>query len=882
MEGLGPRVVSQQLGDRSLLVDQKLRERTVAASLMDQAFLVQYFADNDPRSKVWPPRFADQFLSRKACRDMVRQHEKRHGFFYDVYVRARLDLELMETFPTHVVHGVYLRRQKLSMSSPLAVDRSEDPTQLYLQSSLERAQTNPEAREALDSNGDVITRPKFVHGVAAVPSGEDYGFSPDTGLMDKFFIGDATAFEADASVWLTLVNNMTGYASTIVRSRTPSPTRGYSGKGTWLMESLNRDHNIMWGIEVNRFPLHYVTLSVDGSAKYFSELQRAVAARPTLLHDRPELCGTWEERWKAESSGCSWETGKPLVAADGLALGIMPESTRKVDAGLCRLMRACDKAAATGKAPQPNAMHLPTCGSDGTVQMDGKWIHGTARCLFDDLVERLQTQEPSGSECPAAKLIQQISDGRVTRSDIELVVSSFDEDLSWLKPWANIRTVYHKGPLQATEALRKRGALHDAVAGDLLVEGGRCGARAPKSAIRLLPNVGRESHTYLYHITSRYETLAKRTVFVQDREPSCGFFFANGDLGNHLIRNTSLFDYLDPLNGDTFMPLTVRMDSNLSMSSMRSSFADVGEEGRVSRPVPVVPTGREPLDNWLPWETNEFQEWIYNTTRKTVLKSSGELPPRMVSFREFYQRVFEMQPPAVIHFAQGGQFAASASAIRRTPKHKYQYVLDMIEAGHEEFVYYCEAGWYAFMHGPTHPMHQLDESSTALKGPNMPFLSHLPEKKLLETFEDENIDDARQKRLLGTNTNPSWIGHIAIEHIDHTAPWVKAYFAHLQELEADESANASSEAKKQAKEDADPEVIRNRHLTLAVRIRALKRLRVQQTKTEDDSGTRQPGRARRAASDRAAMVAAVRATAKTRPKSRALSEHLLALVPPRW
>ena len=45
----------------------------------------------------------------------------------------------------------------------------------------------------LDENGEVVTRPSIVRGIAAVPSGEDYGYAPKTGLMDKFIVGDAAA-----------------------------------------------------------------------------------------------------------------------------------------------------------------------------------------------------------------------------------------------------------------------------------------------------------------------------------------------------------------------------------------------------------------------------------------------------------------------------------------------------------------------------------------------------------------------------------------------------------------------------------------------------------------------------------------------------------------
>ena len=39
----------------------------------------------------------------------------------------------------------------------------------------------------------------------------------------------------------------------------------------------------------------------------------------------------------------------------------------------------------------------------------------------------------------------------------------------------------------------------------------------------VLPNVGRESHSYLHHIVSRYDELAPWTVFTQATEPSWGY-----------------------------------------------------------------------------------------------------------------------------------------------------------------------------------------------------------------------------------------------------------------------------------------------------------------------------------------------------------------------
>lgn len=74
-------------------------------------------------------------------------------------------------------------------------------------------------------------------------------------------------------------------------------------------------------------------------------------------------------------------------------------------------------------------------------------------------------------------------------SSIELVVARCAEDLNWLRNLpANIRqTVYDKHP------------------------------HAPHPNAHLLPNVGREAHTYLTHLTTRYDTLSEWTIFCQGK-----------------------------------------------------------------------------------------------------------------------------------------------------------------------------------------------------------------------------------------------------------------------------------------------------------------------------------------------------------------------------
>eukprot|EP00966_Prymnesium_polylepis_P004681 107345-Prymnesium_polylepis.1 len=271
---------------------------------------------------------------------------------------------------------------------------------------------------------------------------------------------------------------------------------------------------------------------------------------------------------------------------------------------------------------------------------------------------------------------------------------------------------------------------------------------------------------------------------MQDREPSCGFFMSSGELGDHLMMNVSLFDYLDPANGDTFMPLTMKFDTTLSTCSLRSTFADLGDSDlqTVSRPVAQAPEANpagQAHDFWLPWEHNDFQAWIYKISEKTVNNTARQLPPGVpqLSFAEFFQNVFDRPPPTVVFFSQGGQFAASREAIKRTPRHKYRYVMEMIEAGHEEFVYYCEAAWFYFMHGADHPMIALDESPPPERSAQAHFLSHLPKKTILAKFAGFNYSHPFNATEANVSSR-AWMNSLS-GSVDLSSPWSAAYFQRL-------------------------------------------------------------------------------------------------------
>ena len=74
--------------------------------------------------------------------------------------------------------------------------------------------------------------------------------------------------------------------------------------------------------------------------------------------------------------------------------------------------------------------------------------------------------------------------------DYEFVIAHYNENLDWLMSIANHTHIYHKGTDLRPPSL-------------------------PLNAWDRLPNVGRESHTYLHHIINNYDNLPEITVFLQ-------------------------------------------------------------------------------------------------------------------------------------------------------------------------------------------------------------------------------------------------------------------------------------------------------------------------------------------------------------------------------
>jgi hypothetical protein len=156
----------------------------------------------------------------------------------------------------------------------------------------------------------------------------------------------------------------------------------------------------------------------------------------------------------------------------------------------------------------------------------------------------------------------------------------------------------------------------------------------------------------------------------------------------------------------------------------------------------------------------------------------GELSAvEMIDFGTFFQRVIGRPPPAVLYFAHGAQFAASRAAVRSTSKETYEWILELVEAGHFEVTYYLEMIWLYVLHGA--PESDWEAAAVALDKA-APYLDHLAgARKLFEADTAKSGASERRSLQDGMYLDPSpepppsclegedlWLCHAACHPVD--------------------------------------------------------------------------------------------------------------------
>ena len=196
----------------------------------------------------------------------------------------------------------------------------------------------------------------------------------------------------------------------------------------------------------------------------------------------------------------------------------------------------------------------------------------------------------------------------------QIVVSRYNEDISWLMLFKNITLIYNKGN------------------NDILLS---------KFDTIQLPNIGRESHTYLYHIVQNYENLAEKTIFFQ------------GKINDHKILD--LEDYFKE-------ELFIGKFNNYDINKLKTNINHIGK-WKIE-----YMNGKMRKSNYIPYD------WLYNQIGIEIDK-------------DFTKIIW------------GANFSIHRDLILSKPKLFYQNILRYIDDHYNpEEGHFLERSWYMIFH----------------------------------------------------------------------------------------------------------------------------------------------------------------------------------------
>lgn len=215
----------------------------------------------------------------------------------------------------------------------------------------------------------------------------------------------------------------------------------------------------------------------------------------------------------------------------------------------------------------------------------------------------------------------------INSEKLSVIVARYEEDMLWLHPFFHICTIYNKGSCINNDInnINKIKKVVD------------------------LPNVGREAHSYLYHIINNYDDIEGILLFTQ------------GNIKDHLPAEYTEFNYFMKL-------ISSAIDSGFSFNAYNHNVGSMSAHKDLKM-----------ADKWdnLKNSGMTFGEWLQDIS----------------NFNNNYNNNYNN-----IKWYMNSIFAIDAKLIKKYPKSFYEYLISFVddhkdpEAGH-----YFERAWYEIL-----------------------------------------------------------------------------------------------------------------------------------------------------------------------------------------
>jgi len=185
---------------------------------------------------------------------------------------------------------------------------------------------------------------------------------------------------------------------------------------------------------------------------------------------------------------------------------------------------------------------------------------------------------------------------------------------------------------------------------------------------KTLPNLGRESYAYLYHMINHYDdkSRARKTVFSQCNAPTPGYHHVSHS-GGHLTPDSDFFyDYMSPFAPPRAVPTYWRSVYGKSMAIRKDyqSLVPTFNASYAAKHVPAMCLSNQ--SDWLAWE-DATNPWGARLSRQTDQEATT-----LEFWNRYFKPYFGPFSSNRFFFANGAIFSISSQEWLARPKAFYE------------------------------------------------------------------------------------------------------------------------------------------------------------------------------------------------------------------